>query len=182
MTPRTKARAAPSQTSAQEPLQPVKQALLATARADAERLLADADAEATASVSRAEAEADRIRTAARAQGAADAEAVLVAERARARRRARAQVLGAQREAYDDLRVRVARALPELRASAGYAAWQDAVRRQVQEMLGEGAVLAEHPDGGVVGEAPGRRVAVTLTALADEAVDALGADVEGLWSP
>ena len=182
MTPRAKPRTAPPVTPVDEPLEPVRQAILAAARADAARLLADADTEATAAVARADAEAARIRTSARAQGEADAEAVLVAERARARRRARALVLAAQRAAYEELRDRVAGALPGLRAGAGYAGWRDGVGEQVREMLGEGTVLSEHPDGGVVGEAPGRRVAVTLTGLADEAVDALGADLEGLWSP
>ncbi len=182
MTPRTKPRAAQPAASAAEPLEPVRQAILAAAHADAERLLADADAEAADAVARAEAEADRIGSTARTQGEADAEAVLVSERARARRRARALVLAAQRAAYDGLRARVVRALPELRAGTGYARWRDSVDEQVREMLGEDAVLTEPPDGGVVGEAPGRRVAVTLTALADQAIDALGADVEGLWSP
>jgi cell division septum initiation protein DivIVA len=171
----------PAQPAA-DPLQPVRRALLAAARTDATRLLADADAEAAATVARAEAEADRVRSLARTQGEADAEAALTAERARARRRARALVLAAQREALEELRAEVARVLPELRAAPGYAAWRDAAADEVRAILGEGAVVSEHPDGGVVGETPGRRVTVTLTALADEALAALGTDVEGLWSP
>ena len=74
-------------------------------------------------------EADAIRAEARAQGEADAAGVLVAERARARRQARAVVLAAQREAYEELRSRVRRELPLLRADPAYAAWTDRLARR-----------------------------------------------------
>ncbi|MGN6576625.1 MAG: hypothetical protein ACTHKG_13145 [Nocardioides sp.] len=109
-------------------------------------------------------------------------ALITAVGAGPRRGPPALVLAAQRETFDELRSRVARALPGLRAAPGYAAWKNAAEAEVRAILGGGAVISEHPDGGVVGEVPGRRVALTLTALADEAIDELGADVEGLWSP
>ena len=150
--------------------------------ADAERMLAEADAEVEATVARARAEAEAIRADARTQGEADAEAVLVAERARARRQARAVVLAAQRESYAALRARAVEQAATLRADPGYAAWCDRLRERIGDELGPDAVVSEHPDGGVLGEAAGRRVASTLVGLAERALDALGPDVEGLWTP
>lgn len=164
-----------------DPLRPVRDDLESRARADAERLLAGADAEADALIARARVEADTIRAQARAQGEADAAALLVAERARARRQARAIVLAAQRDTYDELRSGVLAALPALRADPAYAAWCGRLRQSVRGVLGPDAVVTEHPDGGILGEVAGRRAAFTLVGLADQAVDALGSDVEGLWA-
>lgn len=171
-----------STTDVPDPLLPVREALLARARADAERLLAEVDAEGEAIIARARVEADAIRAEARAQGEADAAAVLVAERARGRRQARAVVLAAQRESYAGLRARVVEQVATLRDDPGYAAWCDGLREQVRAALGPGAVVSEHPEGGVLGEASGRRVTHTLAMLAERALDALGPDVEGLWTP
>ena len=168
--------------AAADPLLPVREALLACARADAERLLAEVDAEGDAIIARAQAEADAIRAEARAQGEADAAAVLVAERARGRRQARAVVLAAQRESYAGLRTRVVEQVATLRGDPWYAAWCDGMREEVRSALGPDAVVSEHPEGGVLGEASGRRVAFTLVVLAERALDALGPDVEGLWTP
>lgn len=165
-----------------DPLVAVREALLARAAAEAERLLAEADAEADATLARARTEAEAIRAEARAQGEADAAAVLVAERARGRRQARAVVLEAQRESYDALRARALQQTLALRADPAYAPWCDRLRQHVHAVLGADAAVTEHPDGGVLGEASGRRVAYTLTGLADRALDALGSDVEGLWAP
>ena len=164
-----------------DPLLPVRAGLLDRAGSEAGRLLAEVDAETAAVIARAEAEADAIRAESRAQGEADAAGVLVAERARARRQARSVVLAAQREAYEELRSRVRRELPLLRADPAYAAWTDRVGDDLRAVLGPEAVVTEHPEGGVVGEAAGRRVASTLTGLAERALDALGSDVERLWS-
>ncbi len=165
-----------------DPLDPVRTALLAQARADADALLAEADAEASESLARARAEADAIRAAARAQGEADAAALLESERTRARRRARAAVLAAQRDVHDELRARVLRELPGLRADPAYGAWCERLRERARAVLGADARVAESPYGGVVGEQAGRRAEWTLVGLADQALAALGADLEGLWRP
>lgn len=170
-----------STSPAPDPLLPVREALLARARADAERLLADVDAEGAAIIARAQAEADAIRAEARAEGEADAAAVLVAERARVRRQARAVVLAAQRQSYEGMRARAVEQVATLRGDPGYGRWCDGLRDEVRAALGPEAVVSEHPEGGVLGESSGRRVAYTLVALAERAVDALGTDVEGLWT-
>jgi vacuolar-type H+-ATPase subunit E/Vma4 len=169
-------------TAAPDSLLPVREALLAHAGSDARRLLAEVDAEGDSIIARARAEAEAIRAEARSQGEADATAVLVAERARARRQARAVVLAAQRESYTALRARVVEEAATLRLDPAYATWRDGLGERVRAALGPDAVVTEHPEGGVLGEAPGRRVAHTLAGLATRALDALGPDVEGLWAP
>lgn len=164
-----------------DPLTPVREELLARARADAERVLADADADADATLASARREANAILEAARAQGESDAEALLSAKRARDRRQARAIVLAAQREAYDNLRSEVVRALSAIRADPRYGAWRDRQAERARRVLGADAVVSEAPEGGVLAEANGRRTASTLTGLADQVIHAMGADVEGLWS-
>jgi hypothetical protein len=136
-------------------LEPVRGALLDRARADATAAGAAADARAEGVLAGARAEADRLVAQARAQGAADGAAALAATRARARRQARSVVLAAQRAAYEELRRR-ARA--------------DALR------LSGGAQRTSPVEGG------GRRIVWSSDALADEALDALGGELEKLWAP
>ena len=169
-------------TAAPDPLLPVREALVARARADTERLLAEVDVEGDSIVARARAEADNIRAEARAQGEADAAAALVAERARGQRQARSIVLTAQRESYAGLRAQALEQVATLRGDPGYATWCDGLREEARAVLGPDAVVSDHPEGGVLGEAAGRRVAYTLVVLAERALDVLGADVEGLWTP
>ncbi|WP_424752146.1 hypothetical protein [Mycobacterium sp.] len=164
-----------------DPLAPVREELLARARADAERVLAEADADAAGTLAAARSEADSIRDAARAEGESDAAAVLSAKSARDRRQARAIVLAAQREAYDELRSQVVQALPAIRDDPGYGPWRDRVAEQARAVLGADAVVSEAPDGGVLAEANGRRARYTLEGLADRVIQTMGADVAGLWS-
>ena len=63
-----------------------------------------------------------------------------------------------------------------------AALLDALRARVRAELGPDATVREHPDGGLVAEAPGRRLDLSLPALADDAVDALGGAAAALWAP
>lgn len=163
-------------------LTPVREQLLAHARADAERVLADSDADVAATLAAARSEANAILEAARAEGESDAAVLLSAKRARDRRQARALVLGAQREAYDNLRSQVMRALSAIRDDPGYARWRDRLTEQARHLLGPEAVVSEAPEGGVLAEANGRRVAYTLAGLADQVIEEMGADIEGLWSP
>ncbi len=156
--------------------------MLARARAEAQRLLAHADADAEATLAAAQREADDIRGAARAEGESDAAAVLAAERARVRRQARAVVLAAQRKAYDQLRSRVAQALATVRDDPGYRPWLDGLAERARAVLGADALVREAPDGGVIAETNGRRGEYTLVGLADQVMDAMGTDIEGLWSP
>jgi vacuolar-type H+-ATPase subunit E/Vma4 len=165
-----------------DPLSPVRLALVAHARAVSDRWLAEADADAAAMLVRADREAAAVREEARAQGEVDAEAVLVVEGTRARRQARGAVLRAQREAYDELRRRVLAEVSALREHASYPQQRERLAERARRALGADAVVSEHPGGGVVAESGARRVTFSLEALADQALDRLGPDVEGLWSP
>jgi vacuolar-type H+-ATPase subunit H len=163
-------------------LAPVRAALLARARRDAEDRLARADEDVAGQLADARAEAARITAEARAQGERDAAVVLSAERTRARRQARAVVLHAQRDAYEELRRRCRAAARGLVGGAGHRDRLDRLRAIARADLGAQALLEEHPDGGVTAAVPGRRAHYTPDALADLALDALGGQVQGLWTP
>lgn len=169
-------------TQRRDALAPLREALLAAARADAERVLAAADADADAADAQARADAEAMRAAARARGAADAEALLAVAQGSARREARAVVLDAQRHALEDLRARARQAVRDLRNDPGYPAVREALADRARARLGDAALVQDASVGGVVATAGTRRVAFTLDGLADELVDRLGPDVEGLWRP
>lgn len=162
----------------------VRQALLARARADAARSLAEADAEVEATRADAEREAAATREEARARGRADAEAVRLASRAQARREARAVVLGAHREAYEALRRQVRATLSGLQDEPGWHTLRERLVERARADLGAAGPthVGEPRGGGVLAEAGGRRAVYALEALADRAVDDLGVEVEALWTP
>lgn len=164
-------------------LEPVRSAMLRRARDDAERTRAAAEADAARMRADAETTAAAILARARTDGAADAAELLDAQRAHTRRSARARELAAQRLAHDDLRTASATAVRErLRDGPGYAELHGALVAVAHRLLGPHAVITDAPGGGIVAEAGGRRVDLTLDALTARAVDRLGADLDGLWSP
>jgi vacuolar-type H+-ATPase subunit E/Vma4 len=172
----------PTRAELRRSLTPVREGLLAAARADADATAAAAEADAAAVVSDARAQAGAILDEARARGERDALVLEARERARARREARSTVLKAQRDAYEHLRRAARAAARRLRADPGYPALVADLTARARTELGPGAVVREHPDGGVVAEAPGRRLDGTLDALADRALADLGPEVQGLWAP
>ncbi|MGZ4477508.1 MAG: hypothetical protein ACXVW2_02755 [Nocardioidaceae bacterium] len=165
-----------------DPLAPVRRALLSAAERDAARALATADTDAEATRREAETQAAAILTEARARGEADGREAVTAERGRARRLARGTVLEAQREGYTTLRREVHHAVTRWRDQPGYPALRERLAARARALVGPGATVSDRPEGGVVAEAPGRRAALTLPALADRGLDALAADLPGLWAP
>lgn len=167
-------------TAQEDALAPLREVLLARAEDYAGRVRADAEATATATLHNARTEATQIVQAAREQGTADAEEVLAGQRARVRGQVRALVLQARRAAYDDLR-RTARADARhvVADSPGLAARLGALGR---ERLGPEATVTAESDGTVVVEIGGRRWEWSPDALAHDAVDELGQEVEQLWAP
>lgn len=161
-------------------LAPVRAALLAGVRAEADRLLADAEADAARRLADARAQAADLLAAARARGEADAAAVLAAETSAARRTARALVLAAQREAYERLRAEAREAVRRLLADP---AERERLAGLVRARLGSGAVLRDDPDGGIRGESSEagatRTVDASVAALVDRAL--AGLDGERLWT-
>ena len=91
------------------------------------------------------------------------------------------MLRAQQAAYADLRHRAATAVRQLRSDPSYPVLLDRLRGQAFAELGPDARLSEDPEGGLVAEAPGRRLDLTLPALAERAVDDLGGQVAALWT-
>jgi vacuolar-type H+-ATPase subunit E/Vma4 len=163
-------------------LEPVRAWLVATAHAEAGQVRAAAADHGEHLLARARAEAEAILTEARRQGAAEGAALAAAERARQRRRARGLVLEAERQAYETLGERSRAAVRALREDPGYPALRQRLTRLALAAAGPGAVVGEHPDGGVVAQAPGVRVDCSLDRLVARAVEALGGEVVGLWTP
>ncbi|MEU5591815.1 hypothetical protein [Streptomyces sp. NPDC020298] len=161
-------------------LDPVRAELLRAARASADTVLdrarADADETLRAARSRAQAMLARARDLGEADGAAQADR----ERVRAVQDAWAVELAARAEVYAQLRARiragVRRALAE--GTVPSARLAEAARA----LLGAEARITAAAGGGVTAEVPGRRVDLSADALADHALERLGARAETLWGP
>jgi vacuolar-type H+-ATPase subunit E/Vma4 len=151
-------------------LAPVREALLAAARSDAERTIARAAAAAEQTVAAAGTAAARIREEARAQGVASGTAAASGERRRARRAARAGVLRAERDGYQRLRRAARRAVAQLPREPDYPVLRRRLAASITRALGPDAELRDGIDGGVIGLVPGRRVDYSLGRFADRAVD------------
>ena len=163
-------------------LDPVRDALLADARADADRMLADADRFAGDRVERANREAAALIATAGREGAAAAADLLARQRGATRREAREIVLGEQRRALDELRARARAAARELVHEDGYDEIVARLRALGEERLGADVTISVDPDGepGIIAGEGHRRVDYRLIVLADRAIDALGSDVATLW--
>lgn len=160
----------------QTALEPLRAALVARARAEADRLCADAETAGGEMLAEADDEAEALLAKARAQGETDAAAMFASEMDRARRSARGVVLAAQRAAYNELRQRAITAVRGLLADPARRARLATVLRS---QLGDQAVIREHPDGGIVAETPdGRSIDASIEKLVDNAVADL--DLEQLW--
>lgn len=165
-----------------DPLAALESALLDRARRDAHAAVAAADVEADRVLRRARAEADAMLADARAKGTADGAAVLANDLSRAEREARSVLLVAQRAAHDRARQAARDAVAELRNDPVYPILVDALRARARHDLGPTTVVAELPRGGVVAEVDGRRIEHSLAELADDLMDRLGDEVDGLWAP
>ena len=163
-------------------LEPVRAVLLAAARADAAAVLAAADENAAATVAAAQAQVTDLVAAARREGAADAAAMLAADRARGRREARRIELSARQEVWDQLRARARAAVMALRDDPEYGRLRDQLVTRARQLAGPDAVVSDPLEGGVVAVAAGRRWDLSLPALAERALDALGPEVDRLWTP
>ena len=92
------------------------------------------------------------------------------------------MLGAQREAYQDLRAQVIAAVGGLQTEPGYQSLLSRLAAMATQAAGPGAAVTVQPDGGVVARSPGVVVDCTLPRLAVLAVDELGDQVRELWTP
>lgn len=158
-------------------LQPLRDALVARAHADADRLREEAAAEGRRQIAAARAQVASLLSAARAQGEAEGAELRTAARAEARRTARTAVLGGQRTAYDVLRTRAGEAV---RSMMQEPAQRAVLVQLLRTALGEAVALTDTADGGMVASTPdGRSIDASVSALVDRALADL--DLEPLWT-
>ena len=113
---------------------------------------------------------------ARARGLDDARALLAVERARGRLVARNFVLNAQRASYDELSRAARTAVRDLLEEPTE---RDRLATLLRGQLGDGVIIRDHPEGGLVAEGPdGRTIDASVPALVEQAVADL--DLEQLW--
>ncbi len=161
---------------------PVREHMLHGARTEADRILAEARSQADAILRQARRTAEETVERARAQGQADTAPAAAAERSRGREQARSIVLGARREAHEELRARVLAAAVALRDEPGYARLLGRLTAMAAEAAGPDSAVAVQPAGGVEARSDGVVVDCTLPRLAALAVDVLGDRVQELWTP
>lgn len=158
-------------------LAPLRQALLAHAHAEAERLRRRAREDGAQAVVAAEQEVAAMVAQARAQGDEDGAELRRADQARARSAARAELLAARSATYDELRRRARTEVRELLEQPGE---RELLARALRDRLGGGAVVSDTDDGGLVARAPdGRTIDASVGVLVDRAL--AGLDLEQLWT-
>jgi vacuolar-type H+-ATPase subunit E/Vma4 len=162
-------------------LAPAESALLADARAEAERVVGDAEQTSRSLVEGARTQAQRSVAVARAEGEALAEREAAHRIALAQIEARASLLQVQREQYELLRRQVLAAVDSIRGTARYERLLARLERLAREQLGTGAeVVVDPPEGGVIATSGRRRVDYTLPALAERCLERHSAEVQALW--
>jgi hypothetical protein len=154
-------------------LAPVRAVLLREAAAEADRVLGDARHVTRAQLAQASADAAAAVSRARAAGRAQASPVAAAELSRGRREARRIVLDAESRARADLEGQVRAAIGGLRHEPGYGELRARLSDLARRAAGPGAIVSEHPGGGVVAGRPGVLVDCSLPRLAERAIGVLG---------
>jgi vacuolar-type H+-ATPase subunit E/Vma4 len=163
-------------------IDPVREALLAQAEAEAERLVSQAEDRAAAQVAQAEEQKAALVRRARAEGEAAAELEAASELTHARRHARTLILEAKRAVYDDVRREAQAAVDHLRSEPRYGELLERLSARAREELGSGAELElDPPDGGVVGRVENRRVDHTLPVLVERCLAEHAGELERLWA-
>jgi len=162
-------------------LTPVREALLAAARATAAESADSAREQAQALVDAAQLEADRIRAAAVADGEAAARSEALMSSARVRRQAHETLLTARNALRLELQVQVHASATALRTDARYPELLARLTERSHALLGRDATVTESPDGGVIAEAGSRRLDLSLPTLAAETLSRRAAEVAALWT-
>jgi vacuolar-type H+-ATPase subunit E/Vma4 len=164
-------------------LDPLRQAVLGQAHAEAARIRREASAQAAESLEQAERDGAASVEQASADGRAAGELQAARQLAATRRRARGEILRAKRDLHDEFRARSHEAVLELRAAVGYQALLHALSAKARRQLGDDAVLEiDPPDaGGVRAVAAGRSVDYTLAALTERCLGRLAGRLEDLWT-
>jgi vacuolar-type H+-ATPase subunit E/Vma4 len=162
-------------------LDPVRGALLAEARQEAERLERQAADRAATQVAEAEEQVEELVGRARSEGGAAAELEAATELALARRRARALVLEARRAMYDEVRRKAHAAAQGLRAEPRYGDLVERLASRARQRLGAAAEVEFDPtEGGVIARLGNRRVDYTLPALVEHCLAVHAIELDRLW--
>jgi len=164
-------------------LEPVSEALVATARLAAEQQRADAIEDVRVELSRARAEADRLLAEARVQGASAAELVASLQLVEARRQAREMVLGARRRAYEALREDAIGALALRATTTEGRMLADRLSALIEERLGRDTSIDQAERDVLVVEAQSgnRRAAIGPAMLIDHVLLSMAEEIEELWA-
>jgi vacuolar-type H+-ATPase subunit E/Vma4 len=164
-------------------LDPLRQAVVEQANAEAERIRREAGAQAAESLDQAERDGAASVEQASADGRAAGQLQAAGRLAATRRRTRGEILRAKRDLHDEFGARSHEAALELRATAGYQALLDALSAKARRQLGDDAVLEiDPPDaGGVRAVAAGRSVDYTLVALTERCLGRLAGRLEDVWA-
>ena len=152
------------------------------AAAQADRIRAAAHAEAAAILVRAREQEAATLAAARAAAAATAAPRVDSTLRQAHGAASSAVLAAQREACDELRVRVRAAVAGLPRQPDWDQLGPRIARMAAQAAGPDARLSQDPGGGFVARTAGVVVDCSLGRLADLAMAELGAAIRELWTP
>ncbi|MFE1312476.1 hypothetical protein [Streptomyces sp. NPDC058755] len=165
-------------TASVDALDPVRAELLRAARASADAVRERAQGDAQATLRAARRTADEVLARARDLGEADGAAAAARERVRAVQDAWAVELAARCKVYAELREAVRAGVR--RALAEGAVSEARLAEAARALLGTQARVTVVAGGGVTAEVPGRRVDLSADALADRALERLGAQAETLW--
>ena len=160
-------------------LEPVRLALLADARSEAEQLIAAARAAGDTLVAEAEQRADAAVEQARRRAVLAGAAQADQAARRAHRVGHRAVLHTEDEQRRQLVDRVRSAVAGVRTDARYPELLDHLEQLARTQLGDGAVTVRdpEPDGGVVATDGPRRVDYRLPALADRALRSIADQAE-----
>jgi hypothetical protein len=160
----------------QAALEPVRVAMLREATRDAAAAVASARETASAVIAQAQADADALVAQATAEGAAQAGPVAIAELSRGSQAARSVALGADLAIRQDVVRRMKAAVLALRDGPDYQQLLERLSVLAVSAAGPGAVVTEHPNGGIVATLGGVTVNCSLPRLADRAVAVLDARI------
>lgn len=166
---------------ARQALQPLENALLAHARADAAAAMSNGRQRAEEIRATARQRASDLADSARNEGRQQAQAEVDTELARKRRQAHALVLAAQRAVYEQLRRRCLDTASALRDDPGYSLLRSQLAGIAAVMLGPSADIQDGPGGGVVASSDGRSVDLSLAALVERELAGRDTEVPELWS-
>lgn len=163
-------------------LAPLRESLLAAARATASESRRAAEAQARAILDDAEREAARIRAAAADAGEATARSEASLRSARVRRQAHEAVLARRNALRLEVWCQVREAAVALRTDPRHPDLLARLRVRALEALGPDATVTECPEGGIIAESGSRRLDLSLPTLANGVLESMTPEISALWAP